>query len=75
MDHAHADRMQRLLAQALADRAQARGQGQCGQPLLLELVHSVIVGAMKVAAQQAVARFALSLCAADHPAHGHAHQR
>jgi hypothetical protein len=45
------------------------------QALLVALVHGVVVGAVEVAAQQVVARVALVLHHADHPAHGHAHQR
>ena len=65
----------RLLAERLADAGAVRRQRHAEQPRVLQLVDGVVVGAVEVAAQQAVARVALLLHDAQHAPHRHADQR
>ena len=67
--------MQRQRGQRLAHAGAGGGQRDAEQPGGVLVVHAVVVGAVEVAAQQAVARIALVLHDADDAAHRHAHQR
>jgi hypothetical protein len=67
--------MQRQVASGLADRPRAHGQVKVASRSFSHLVDGVVVGAMEIAAQQAVARVALVLHDPDHAPHRHAHQR
>ena len=71
----HAHRMQRQVGQRAAQAGRGRRQRHAVQARLLQFFDGVVVGAVEVAAQQAVARVARVAGQADHPAHRHAHQR
>lgn len=50
------------------------GKVTSGQALLVTLLHGVVIGAVKIAAQQLVTRIALFLHQANHAAHRHTYQ-
>jgi hypothetical protein len=67
--------MQGQMLQRFTDRLGIQRQGEGRQALLVQFIHRVVIGAVKITAQQVIPGIALVLHDADHPTHRHAHQR
>mmetsp|Transcript_15007 Transcript_15007/g.58786 ORF Transcript_15007/g.58786 Transcript_15007/m.58786 type:complete len:626 (+) Transcript_15007:2270-4147(+) len=67
--------MQGQVIERLARQRAGRGQGDRGQAGLVELIHGVVIGAVEIATQQAIAAVARIARDADDAPHRHAHQR